>query len=36
MISKLFGLSLKVGEIKLKKKQKFLSDESKSTVERVP
>ena len=32
-ISKLFGLSIKAGKIKLKKK---LSDASMSTVERVP
>ena len=32
-ISKLFGLSIKAGKIKLKKK---LSDASTSTVERVP
>ena len=36
MILKLFGLSIKAEKIKLKKKTKCLSDESKSTVERVP
>ena len=35
MISKLFGLPIKAGKIKLRKKQKILSDASMSAVEHV-
>ena len=36
LISRLLGLSIKAGKIKLEKKTKFLSNVSMSTVESVP